>query len=97
MYSVSLAVGVFLPGEAFGGFFRFKEFPLSFSVCALRIVDAPADYAVVDYFFNFHSLPFAALKSNRRRPEGVEVSPSGKRIKMLANTCFYAPNPAFCT
>jgi hypothetical protein len=86
-----------LPGEAFGGFFRFKEFPLSFSIRAVRIVDTPADSSVVDSFLNFHLVPFGALKSNRRRPEGVEVSPSGERVKVPANTSIYASRPAFYT
>jgi hypothetical protein len=51
---MSTSVGGLLPGEAFGGFFGFKEFPLAFSVRAVWVVDAPADSSVVDYFFNFH-------------------------------------------
>jgi transcriptional regulator with XRE-family HTH domain len=62
--------------DALGGLFGFKEFALTLSAGAMRIVDAPADNAVVDCFFNFNSLPFAALKSNRGRPEGAEVNPS---------------------
>jgi len=65
-----------LPGKAFGGFFRFKEFTLTLSTGAVWIVDAPADFPVVDSFLNFHPVPFGALKSYRRRPEGAEVSPS---------------------
>jgi hypothetical protein len=42
-------------------------------------------------------VPFGALKSNRRRPEGVEASPSGGRVKMPANASVYAPNPVFST
>jgi len=66
----------FLPSKSFGGFFGLKEFTLTLSARSLRIVDAPADDAVVHYFIDFHSLPSAALKSNRRRPEGAEMSPS---------------------
>src|SRR5208337_267285 len=69
--AVRLTVGVFLPGEAFGGFFGLKEFTLTLSAHSSRIFDAPADSAVVHYFFDFHSPPFAALKSDRRRPEGA--------------------------
>jgi hypothetical protein len=52
--SVSLTVGSFLPGEAFGGFFCFKKFPLTLSAPAVRIVDAPADFSVVDSFLYLH-------------------------------------------
>jgi hypothetical protein len=71
-----LAVGGFLPGEAFGRFFGLKEFTLTLSARSSRIVDAPVDKAVVHCFLDFHSLPFAALKTNRRRPERAEMSPS---------------------
>jgi hypothetical protein len=57
-----MAIGFLLPGEAFGGFFGFKYFPLTPSIRAVRIVDSLADLSVVDYFSC--SVPFVALKSN---------------------------------
>ena len=43
-----------LADEVFSVLFGFKKFPLTFPVYAARVVDAPADFSVVDYFFNFH-------------------------------------------
>jgi hypothetical protein len=76
MNAVSLAIGVILPGVAVGSLFRLKEFPLALAVGAARIVDPPADFPVMHRLADFHSVPFGALKSNRRGPKGAEVSPS---------------------
>jgi hypothetical protein len=78
MFPSSQAVGSFLPGEAFGGFFRFKKFPLSFSALAVRIVDAPAGFSVVDNFFIFM---FGAFWCLEKRPKKTKSGRSESKLK----------------
>jgi hypothetical protein len=88
MDAIGSPVIISLLGVSLGGFAGVKEFALPFALRALVIVDAPAGFAVVDYFSNFHSVPFGAFLNHRKRPEGAKVSASGGGSKPPQNPLF---------
>jgi hypothetical protein len=85
MDTVGPPVNGSLPGVAFGGFAGVEKLALPFAVRALGIIDAPPGFSVVNYFLNFHSVPFGAFLNHRKRPEGAKVSASGGGEKPRLN------------